>query len=96
MKVARTAAHVARRPRGIALAGCATLPELRARKRTPRPTAATSPQAIANAQRLAGAPGSTPRRPVRRLALLRTFAEATRDAKEMPGLFKLWQTDDKV
>ena len=52
--------------------------------------------AIANAQRLAGAPGSTPPQAPSSVSLLRTFSEATRDAKESPGLFNVWQRDDKV
>jgi hypothetical protein len=58
--------------------------------------ATASPQAIANAQRLAGAPGSTPVQPAPPPSLLRTFAEVTRDAKESDGLFRLWQKEDKV
>jgi hypothetical protein len=72
------------------MAGCASLPDGRGRDQAGGP----SPQAIANAQRLAGAPGSAPAHsPV---SSLRTFADATRDAKELPGLFNLWQRDDKV
>ncbi len=60
-------------------------------------SAVPSPQAIANAQRLAGAPGSTPP-PTTQAAqgAQRTFADASRDAREMPGLFRLWQRDDRV
>ena len=74
----------------VALAGCATLPDSDAKEHAGAP----SPQAIANAQRLAGAPGSLP--PHSSMSSLRTFADATRDAKELPGLFNLWQRDDKV
>ena len=81
----------------LALAGCATLPETPAKEHAAAAGAtAPSPQAIANAQRLAGAPGSTPPQPLSPMSSLRTFAEATRDAKELPGLFNLWQRDDKV
>ncbi len=78
----------------VAMAGCATSPGA--------PTgagAASSPsaQAIANAQRLAGAPGSTPTPAGTASATAkRPFAEVTRDAKELPGLFRLWQHEDKV
>ena len=56
-----------------------------------------SAQAIANAQRLAGAPGSSPP-PAAAPApsALRPFADIVRDAKALPGLFALWQKDDKV
>lgn len=57
---------------------------------------APSPLAIANAQRLAGAPGSTPPPATAGQSTLRTFADASRDAKEMPGLFRLWQREDRV
>ena len=80
----------------FALGGCATLPPGTAKDHAPAANGAPSPQAIANAQRLAGAPGSTPPQAVSPLSSLRTFAEATRDAKELPGLFNLWQRDDKV
>ena len=80
-----------------ALAGCATTPDTPAKDAVAAVTAATSPQAIANAQKLAGAPGSTallpPGPPT---TSLRTFAEVTRDAKEMPGMLRLWRKDDKV
>src|SRR5215207_7555352 len=79
----------------LGLAGCATLPDTVEKEHAP--VAGTpSPQAIANAQRLAGAPGSTPPPSLSPASSLRTFAEATRDAKELPGLFNLWQRDDKV
>ena len=78
----------------FALAGCATLPD--AAERDHAGPAPASPQAIANAQRLAGAPGSTPPHLLSPMSSLRTFAEATRDAKELSGLFTLWQRDDKV
>jgi hypothetical protein len=58
------------------------------------PAAAPSAQAIANAQRLAGAPGSTPAAPT--TPALRSFADVSRDAKETTGLFPIWQKDDKV
>jgi hypothetical protein len=81
-----------------ALVGCATVPNTPAKEAVAAVTAASpSPQAIANAQRLAGAPGSTPAQtPTPPASLLRTFAEVSRDAKELPGLFRLWQKDDKV
>jgi hypothetical protein len=78
-----------------ALAGCATLPQTSSKEPAPSATA-PSPQAIANAQRLAGAPGSTPPQAASPASSLRSFADATRDAKELPGLFNLWQRDDKV
>ncbi|MEO8345692.1 MAG: zinc-dependent metalloprotease [Betaproteobacteria bacterium] len=89
-----------------AFAGCATLPDAPAVNgtRATAPAAATpvgastgvpSAQAIASANRLAGAPGSTPAPPATPPAL-RSFADVSRDAKEMPGLFRLWQKDDKV
>ena len=80
----------------IALAGCATMQDTPAKEAVAAVTAATSPQAIANAQRLAGAPGSTQALPPPPPSLLRTFAEVTRDAHEMPGLFNVWRKDDKV
>ena len=93
--------------RGAALAGacvftgCATLPEAPAKEGTaataPSPPQSPSPQAIANAQRLAGAPGSSPPpAPAPAPSALRTFADVSRDAKELTGLFRLWQKDDKV
>ena len=80
----------------VALGGCATLPETIAKEHTTPNGTGPSPLAIANAQRLAGAPGSTPQQPLSQMSSLRTFAEATRDAKELPGLFHVWQRDDKV
>jgi hypothetical protein len=78
------------------LAGCASLPDA-TDTGTARQAAAPSAQAIANAQRLAGAPGSTPAAaPAPQPNGLRTFAEVSRDAKEMSGLFRLWQKDDRV
>ena len=93
MNVASKPAAVLSALLAIGLAGCATLPEGAGKEHTP--AAPPSPQAIANAQRLAGAPGSTPQAPSP-LSLLRTFSEVTRDAKESPGLFNVWQRDDKV
>jgi len=60
-------------------------------------TSVPSPQAIANAQKLAGAPGSTPP-PAASSAQsnLRSFADVSRDATEQTGLFNLWQRDDRV
>ena len=82
----------------IALAGCATMQDTPTKEAVAAVTAvAASPQAIANAQRLAGAPGSTQALPpLPPPSLLRTFAEVTRDAQEMPGLFNVWRKDDKV
>ena len=79
----------------LTLAGCATLADDLGKEHAPV-TTAPSPLAIANAQKLAGAPGSGPAQPLPPLISLRTFAETTRDAKELPGLFNLWQRDDKV
>jgi hypothetical protein len=84
------------------LAGCATVPDASpagvtaARAAAPGATPAVAPsaQAIASAQRLAGAPGSTPAAPPP--STLRSFADVSRDAKELPGLFHMWQRDDKV
>jgi hypothetical protein len=75
------------------LAGCATLPDAGDKAAT-----VPSAQAIANAQKLAGAPGSQPAVvvPVPSPNGLRTFAEVVRDAKEQKGLFHVWQKDDKV
>ena len=42
----------------------------------------------------ASATGSTPAPPAS--TNLRSFAEVSKDAKESPGLFRLWQKDDKV
>ncbi|MFO1302652.1 MAG: zinc-dependent metalloprotease [Burkholderiales bacterium] len=78
----------------IACAGCASVPVEHAKDASAVP-AGPSPLAIANAQRLAGAPGSAPAAPSP-ASSLRTFAEATRDHKVQPGLFTLWQKDDKV
>ncbi len=82
----------------FALAACATLPDAPAvngaRTAAAAPVLAPSPQAIASATRLAGAPGSAPG-PVTP-PTLRSFADVSRDAKETPGLFRLWQKDDKV
>ena len=88
----------------LALAACATTPPAPGvAAPDPAATAAAvapavpSAQAIANAQRLAGAPGSAPP-PAGQTApgTLRPFAEIVRDAKSMPGLFALWQRDEKV
>jgi hypothetical protein len=80
-----------------ALAGCATLSDTPTKEAVVAATVAASPQAIANAQRLAGAPGSTPAQPPGPPpSALRTFADVSRDAKELPGMFRLWQKDDKV
>ena len=82
-----------------ALASCATLPDAPTTGSTSAPAATVaaavpSAQAIASAQRLAGAPGSTATATTP--PALRPFAEVSRDAKEMTGLFHLWQKDDKV
>jgi hypothetical protein len=92
--------------RGLALAAlaaltaCATTPGAPGGPgagATPAPTAAVpSAQAIANAQRLAGAPGSAPPAAAPAPGGLRPFADVVRDAKSLPGLFALWQRDDKV
>ncbi len=79
-----------------ALAGCATLQDTPAKEAVVAAAAAVSPQAIANAQRLAGAPGSNAPTPPSPPSSLKTFAEVSRDAKELPGLFRLWQKDEKV
>lgn len=80
-----------------ALAGCATLQDAPTKEAVVAAAAAVSPQAIANAQRLAGAPGSNaPTTPPPPPSSLRPFAEVSRDAKELPGLFRLWQKDEKV
>jgi hypothetical protein len=89
------------------LAACATLPDAppagNAPVRAAAPAAATpvaavatppSAQAIASAQRLAGAPGSAPAAATP--SVLRTFADVSKDARELPGLFRMWQKDDKV
>ncbi len=55
-------------------------------------TPAPKPQAAAPA---APAPGAAPQAPAPASAL-KPFADVTKDAKEMPGLFGLWQKDDKV
>ena len=77
------------------LASCATLPDTppAGNGRPPR-AAAPSAQAIASAQRLAGAPGSAPAAATP--STLRSFADVSKDAKELPGLFRMWQKDDKV
>jgi hypothetical protein len=84
------------------LASCATLPDAPpAGNNSPRATAPAAPsaavpsaQAIASAQRLAGAPGSAPA--AAGPSALRSFADVSKDAKELPGLFRVWQKDDKV
>jgi hypothetical protein len=80
------------------LAACATLPDAppagNAPARAAAVSAAPSAQAIASAQRLAGAPGSAPAAATP--SALRSFAEVSKDAKELPGLFRVWQKDDKV
>ena len=86
---------VVRAPRHRALPAARRCPRRRPRS-TRAAAAAPSPQAIANAQRLAGAPGQHAAARRSPLSSLRTFAEVTRDAKESPGLFNLWQRDDKV
>jgi hypothetical protein len=80
-----------------ALAGCASLPDTPTKEAVAAVTAATSPQAIAAATKLAGAPGSSaPMPPGPPPSALRPFAEVSRDAKEMPGMLRLWRKDDKV
>ncbi len=92
-----------------AAAGCATVTDTSAPPTAVPPpapatgapsaaaTIAPSAQAIANAQRLAGAPGSaTPPPGAPGASALRPFAEVVRDANRHPGLFPLWQRDDKV
>jgi hypothetical protein len=90
------------------LAACTTLPDAPPAGNAPAgiaparvaatPAAAVitppSAQAIASAQRLAGAPGSAPAAATP--SALRTFADVSKDAKELPGLFRMWQKDDKV
>jgi len=99
----------------LTLAACATTPpaESGAASAAAAPAAAaptsaatvttvvTTPSAlaIANAQRLAGAPGSAtpaPPTPPPAPGALRSFAEVSRDYKELPGMLPLWQKDDKV
>ncbi len=86
-----------------ALAACATAPgapdPVVATATAPAAAAAAaaaipSAQAIANAQRLAGAPGSTAA--ATPPSTLRSFADVSRDAKELTGLFRVWQKDEKV
>jgi len=86
-----------------ALAGCATLRDtpssgdtsaLRVGAPSVVPATTPSAQAIANAQRLAGAPGSTAAAAAS--TTLRSFAEVSKDAKELTGLIRVWQKDDKV
>ncbi len=91
-----------------AIAGCASVTDTPAPRALAAPAvgagapvsgsaAVPSAQAIANAQRLAGAPGSaTPPSTTPGAPALRPFAEVIRDAREHPGLFPLWQRDDKV
>ena len=58
-----------------------------------------SASAIANAQRLAGAPGSAtaaPPVPAPAPGALRSFADVSKDYKELPGMLPLWQKEDKV
>ena len=76
------------------LASCATVPDAPTAGRTAAPVAVPSAQSIANAQRLAGAPGSTAAAPA--TPPLRSFADVSRDARQSTGLFPLWQKDDKV
>ena len=76
-----------RSPRLARLPAARPLPDTPAKEAAwspPSPRRTPSPQAIANAQRLAGAPGSTPRAAARRRrrSSLRTFADVSRDAKE--------------
>jgi hypothetical protein len=84
----------------FAVAACSSLPDLPAAGNSApvvTSAAAPSPQAIANAQRLAGAPGSAPPTvPTTPPGSPRPFADVSRDATEMPGLFRLWRKDDKV
>jgi len=89
-----------------ALAACTTLPDAPPAGNAPSRAAAPaatpvvavatlpSPQAIASAQRLAGAPGSAPAASAP--SALRSFADVSKDARELPGLFRVWQKDDKV
>ena len=91
-----------------ALAGCATMPDAppangagapasrpASSPAASSPAAVPSAQAIASANRLVGAPGSTPA-PAAAPSALKSFADVSRDAKELTGLFRLWQKDDKV
>jgi hypothetical protein len=79
-----------------ALAACATAPGTPGAPDAAATATAAIPsaQAIANAQRLAGAPGSTA--VATPPSTLRSFADVSRDAKELTGLFRVWQKDEKV
>ena len=82
----------------LALSGCASAPETPgeppkavvasapATRTAATPTAPTAASPTAAPQAAAPAQAGQPR----------PFAEVTKDAKEMPGLFRLWQKDDKV
>ena len=98
MNVASNAATglAAALPSPCALAGCATLPDAPAKEH-----AAARDDAVAAGHRQRAAARRRARAARRRNAAsptssLRTFADVTRDAKELPGLFRLWQKDDKV
>ena len=80
----------------------AATPPLATNAPRPPPAAPITPpsaQAIANAARLSGAPGSatpTPPAPAPAPGALRSFADVIKEFKELPGMLPLWQKDDKV
>ena len=80
----------------------AATPPLATNAARPPPAAPITPpsaQAIANAARLSGAPGSatpTPPAPPPAPGALRSFADVIKEFKELPGMLPLWQKDDKV
>ncbi len=58
---------------------------------------ATTTSAVAPGPNIAvGAPGSTPAPPAAPPSPLRTFADVTRDAKEIKGFVGIWQREDRV
>ncbi len=81
----------------LALAGCASLPAGPTVGTAAAASPAANPTAKANTTAPAtptGAPGAgaAPAQP----GQPRPFADVVKDAKESPGLFRMWQKDDKV
>ena len=106
------AAALARGALALALSGCATAPARPTGAAPPRTAPHRSPpprRAATTPATTAAAPAPPARRPARprqpaprrRAAAVapgqpQPFADVIKDAKETPGLFSIWQKDDKV
>ncbi len=90
---------------GVSLAGCAAMPGLGGYSAGVAAAAAAGAAAAAESPGRAGHPGASPADAARVAAAAaaaaiagqaRPFGDVVRDAKELPGLVRLWQKDDKV